>query len=345
MFEFFYRIWILKSILLYDYSRILRPVFNFLDDVGYYIYRPSGCYGTKWDKSTKTYEAVLQLEIIKGKDIPRTELISTFSQYVHIRVSDKSDYCNPVINTDNEPKFRMTSYFNQHLYSNTIIEISLCNDGVYRDKVVGRVTIPLKELHDVRTYHGWIPIDDLEGNPAGYLYLASKLRMSADGEYKALKALADEALDKNKGEQWARQNNGRSKDRASLRTVGLKSASNSGIGMSARNRGKQRDSGSQDQEEEHGEQGGQEQVAVQSSSGLQLNARGSESGVVQRANPGKSRHSRIHWPKHDKANSIRSAPPPLPPTDVDSRNAPAKIPSENHIVDMDSPPPPAAAST
>ncbi|KAJ1869115.1 hypothetical protein LPJ57_005603, partial [Coemansia sp. RSA 486] len=199
-------------------------------------------------------------------------------------------------------------------------------------------------LHDVRTYHGWIPIDDLEGNPAGYLYLASKLRMSADGEYKALKALADEALDKNKGEQWARQNNGRSKDRASLRTVGLKSASNSGIGMSARNRGRQRDSGSQDQEEEHGEQGGQEQDAVQSSSGLQLNARGGGSGVVQRARPGKGRHSRMHWPKHDKADSIRSAPPPLPPTDADSPNAPAKIPSESHIVEMGSPPPPAAAS-
>ncbi|KAJ1822840.1 hypothetical protein LPJ56_000530 [Coemansia sp. RSA 2599] len=232
MFEFIYRIWIINQFFLFDYSRILRPIFNFLDTFGYVFYRPSGCYGTTWDHRAKVYDSVLRLEIIKGKDIPRTELISTFSQYIHIRVSGNTDYCSPVTNTDNEPKFRMISYFNTQLYSNTIIEISLCNDGVYRDKVVGRVTIPLKELHDVRTFHGWIPIDDLDGNPAGYLYLASKLRMSTDGEFNELKQMAEQALDESKGEQWIRAKIGRSRRRVKAKKLDALSKSSSTAGSS-----------------------------------------------------------------------------------------------------------------
>ncbi|KAJ1641681.1 hypothetical protein LPJ64_006376, partial [Coemansia asiatica] len=199
-------------------------------DFGYKFYRLSGCYGEKWDKAAKEYQGVLRLEIIKGKDIPRTELISTFSQYVHIRVSENSDFCNPVINTDNEPKFRMVSYFKSSLHSNTLVEISLCNDGKYRDKVVGRVTIPLKELHDVRTFHGWVPIDDLQGNPAGYLYLASKLRMSTDGEYNAIEELARGALREGSGEQWRRGIVGRSKKRDLARNPSVESKANSTFG-------------------------------------------------------------------------------------------------------------------
>ncbi|KAJ1839370.1 hypothetical protein LPJ73_006787, partial [Coemansia sp. RSA 2703] len=158
---------------------------------------------------------VLQLTVTKGRDIPRTTLSLAFSQYIHVRVTSDQDYCRPVVNTDGAPRFHMTSYFTKDLYSNALIEITLCNDGIYVDRVAGRVSIPLKELHDVRSFHGWVALEG-RGGPAGFVYLESKMRLEGDGEYKHLLKEAEVALGKD-GAQTIRARKGRSRDRETAR--------------------------------------------------------------------------------------------------------------------------------
>ncbi|KAJ1811753.1 hypothetical protein LPJ60_006688, partial [Coemansia sp. RSA 2675] len=216
MVAFLYYIPVVKTILSWDYSIVIRPIFNGWDDFLYRNYRQTGCFGPSWNPQAKDMGGVLCLEILKGRDIPRKHLLSTFSQYTHIRVGNYSDYSPTVVNSDNGPRFRMKSYFTQDLYTNTLIEISLVNDGLYRDTVVGRVSIPAKELRDVRSFHGWIALEN-DGDAAGFVYLASKYRVPSDGEYESLKSEADLALDPGVGEQWQRQERGRSQNRIKIR--------------------------------------------------------------------------------------------------------------------------------
>ncbi|KAJ2733736.1 hypothetical protein IW152_002841 [Coemansia sp. BCRC 34962] len=110
----------------------------------------------------------------------------------------------------------MKSYFTQDLYTNTLVEISLLNDGLYKDTVAGRVSIPVKELCDVRSFHGWVALET-DGDAAGFVYLASKYRMPGDGEYESLKSEADLALNPGVGDQWLRQERGRSQNRIKVR--------------------------------------------------------------------------------------------------------------------------------
>ncbi|KAJ2750576.1 hypothetical protein GGI19_005028 [Coemansia pectinata] len=219
MVAFLYYIPILKTILSWDYSIVIRPIFNGWDDFLYRNYRLTGCFGPKWCSHAKDLGGVLCLEILKGRDIPRKHLLSTFSQYIHIRVGRSSDYSSTVVNSDNEPRFRTKSYFTQDLYTNTLVEISLINDGLYKDTVVGRVSIPVKELYDVRSYHGWLALTDGAGDAAGFVYLASKYRMEDDGEYELLKDEADMALDRDVGDQRVRQERGRSQNRIKVRAL------------------------------------------------------------------------------------------------------------------------------
>ncbi|KAJ2395764.1 hypothetical protein GGI05_001431 [Coemansia sp. RSA 2603] len=195
MFKTIYHILLSVFILFANLIKGIRQLINFFDDMGYHIYRETGCYGPKWDSKTEHYQGVLQLTVTKGRDIPRTTLSLAFSQYIHVRVTSDQDYCRPVVNTDGAPRFHMTSYFTKDLYSNALIEITLCNDGIYVDRVAGRVSIPLKELHDVRSFHGWVALEG-RGGPAGFVYLESKMRLEGDGEYKHLLKEAEVALGK-----------------------------------------------------------------------------------------------------------------------------------------------------
>ncbi|KAJ2744350.1 hypothetical protein GGI20_003043 [Coemansia sp. BCRC 34301] len=217
MVAFLYYIPVVKTVLSWDYSIIIRPIFNGWDDFLYRNYRATGCFGPQWPTFKDLGKGVLCLEITKGRDIPRRHLMSTFSQYIHIRVGTVADYCLPVVNNDNEPRFRMKSYFDKDLYANTVVEISLVNDGLYRDTVVGRVSVPVKELYDVRSYHGWLALEDADGDPAGFVYLASKYRAVEDGEYEMLRNEANVAMDRDVGDQWLRQERGRSQNRIKVR--------------------------------------------------------------------------------------------------------------------------------
>ncbi|KAJ2373872.1 hypothetical protein IW150_003399 [Coemansia sp. RSA 2607] len=215
MFKTIYHILLSVFILFANLIKGIRQLINFFDDMGYHIYRETGCYGPKWDSKTEHYQGVLQLTVTKGRDIPRTTLSLAFSQYIHVRVTSDQDYCRPVVNTDGAPRFHMTSYFTKDLYSNALIEITLCNDGIYVDRVAGRVSIPLKELRDVRSFHGWVALEG-RGGPAGFVYLESKMRLEGDGEYKHLLKEAEVALGKD-GAQTIRARKGRSRDREMAR--------------------------------------------------------------------------------------------------------------------------------
>ncbi|KAJ1723396.1 hypothetical protein LPJ53_002260 [Coemansia erecta] len=218
MFENIYQIWLTVIAFIADCSKGIRPFVNFFDDLGYHIYRATGCYGPKWDPKVEHYPGVLRLSVTKGRDIPRTTMTTAFSQYIHVRVTSGQDYCRPVVNTDGAPRFHMTSYFPHDLYANALIEISLCNDGMYIDRVAGRVSLPLKELCDVRSFHGWIALEDERGGgPAGFVYLESKMRLKGDGEYKDLVQEAEAALAEG-GAQRERAVKGRSRDRETARS-------------------------------------------------------------------------------------------------------------------------------
>ncbi|KAJ2081626.1 hypothetical protein H4R24_002203 [Coemansia sp. RSA 988] len=160
----------------------------------------------------------MRLEIVKGKDIAYSTSIY-LSQYVLIRVGSESDFCDPVDNNDGEPHFCSKSYFSKDFYTNTLVEISLITDGALKDSVVGRVTIPLKELHDVRDYHGWLVLMDVQENPVGYIFLASRFRVKHENGFAELNCEALAAL-KDKGddnEQYLRKIRGRNKNRAKHR--------------------------------------------------------------------------------------------------------------------------------
>ncbi|KAJ2004382.1 hypothetical protein H4R26_002550 [Coemansia thaxteri] len=219
MVAFLYYIPVLKTVLTWDYSVAIRPIFNSLDNFLYRNYRIAGCYGPKWSKEAEYLGGLLCVEVIKGRDIPRKTFLNTSSQYIHVRVGGHSDYCVPAVNNDGGPHFRMTSYFEQDLYSNTLIEITLLNDGIYKDTVVGRVTVPIKELHDVRSFHGWLALDDEAGDPAGYVYVACMYRKSTDAEFNVLNENTFVALKESEGVQWLRQAQGRSKNRIKVRAM------------------------------------------------------------------------------------------------------------------------------
>ncbi|KAJ2786477.1 hypothetical protein GGI15_001506 [Coemansia interrupta] len=217
MFENIYQIFLTVIAFIADGTKGIRAFVNFFDDLGYHIYRATGCYGHKWDPTVEYYPGVLRLSITKGRDIPRTTMTTAFSQYIHLRVTSQQDYCRPVVNTDGAPRFHMTSYFTRDLCANALIEITLCNDGMYVDRVAGRVSLPLKELCDVRSFHGWIALEDNGGWPAGFVYLESKMRLEGDAEYRDLKQEADVALG-DEGMQRKRAVKGRSRDRETARS-------------------------------------------------------------------------------------------------------------------------------
>ncbi|KAJ1663876.1 Extended synaptotagmin-1 [Coemansia sp. RSA 1646] len=146
-------------------------------------------------KATQRIKGVLRLKVLKGKDVPHKYPQGTSSQYVVIRVGSLQDYCFPVANTSGEPRFAMTSYFNVNLLPDTLVEITVYNDGRYRDSAVGRVTVPLKELHGVRDYHEWLVLNtSLGDDPAGSVYLDSRFRTESDGEYEVLINEHDNAM-------------------------------------------------------------------------------------------------------------------------------------------------------
>ncbi|PIA13095.1 hypothetical protein COEREDRAFT_83722 [Coemansia reversa NRRL 1564] len=218
MYEFLYRVWLLGRILLFDYSRIFRPLFNWFDDWTYAHYRETSCYDDTWDKEAKPCNGIMRLEIAKGKDTAYSNSIYQ-SQYVLIRVGKDLDFCDPVDNNDGEPHFCSKSYFTEGFYTNTLVEISLITDGTQIDSVVGRVTIPLKELHDVRDYHGWLALVDNQENPVGYLFLSSRFRAKRENGYNELMHEANSALEAkgDDNEQYLRKMRGRNKDRAKHR--------------------------------------------------------------------------------------------------------------------------------
>ncbi|KAJ2811682.1 hypothetical protein GGI24_006796 [Coemansia furcata] len=213
MVAFLYYIPIVKTVLSWDYSLVIRPLFNAWDDFLYRNYRQTGCFGPLWSPSAQDLGGTLCLEVIKGRDIS-----PKFSQYIHIRVGRDSDYSATVTNSDNEPRFRSKSYFTQDLFTNTLVEISLINDGLYRDSVVGRVAVPVKELCDIRTFHGWLALEDKGGDAAGFVYVASKYRALGDGEHDALRAEACAARGA-AGEQRLRKERGRSQKRIKIREL------------------------------------------------------------------------------------------------------------------------------
>ncbi|KAJ1730098.1 hypothetical protein LPJ72_004631 [Coemansia sp. Benny D160-2] len=189
----------IQQILLLNCMLLLRTAFSWLDSLQYKMYRAAGCYKLKHSDSSDVSESaetktpnnkILRLQVLKGKDIPRRNQQDISSQFVVIRLGTQLDYCFPVANTSGSPRFAMTSYFHTHAYnaSNTLVEITVYKDGMYVDSVVGRVTIPLKELEDVRDFHGWLALDsnNMRGDPAGYVYLDSRLRTESDGEFEVL---------------------------------------------------------------------------------------------------------------------------------------------------------------
>ncbi|KAJ2662795.1 hypothetical protein IWW48_001673 [Coemansia sp. RSA 1200] len=197
----------IQQILLLNFTLLLRTAFSWLDNLQYRMYRAAGCFqiedsggsSVKEDAETESSNnKILRLQVLKGKDIPRRNQQDISSQFVVIRLGTQLDYCFPVANTSGSPRFAMTSYFHTHAYdaSNTLIEITVYKDGMYVDSVVGRVTIPLKELEDVRDFHGWLALDsnNMRGDPAGYVYLDSRLRTQSDGEFRVLQTEQHKAM-------------------------------------------------------------------------------------------------------------------------------------------------------
>ncbi|KAJ2556876.1 hypothetical protein EV175_001707 [Coemansia sp. RSA 1933] len=210
-----------------DYSLFLRPIFNWVDDLLYKAYRPAGCFVFRKDGGSKEVgeqaKAVLRLKVLKGKDVPHNYPRGTSTQYVVIRIGSHMDYCFPVANTSGEPRFAMTSYFQGDLFPDALVEITVYNDGKYRDSAVGRVTVPVKELHDVRDYHGWVALSrPSSDDPAGFVYLDSRFRTSVDGEYVVLEdefkdAMCGDGNNPNKGHQLRRMKQKRHQARAKAR--------------------------------------------------------------------------------------------------------------------------------
>ncbi|KAJ2105821.1 hypothetical protein GGF48_006237, partial [Coemansia sp. RSA 921] len=90
------------------------------------------------------------------------------------------------------------------MFDNMLVEITVVWGGAVRDSMVGRVCIPVKELHDVREYHGWLELEDSAGNPAGSVYVASKFRCEEDAGFEELFRDAKNELSEG-GAQHARQ--------------------------------------------------------------------------------------------------------------------------------------------
>ncbi|KAJ2270294.1 hypothetical protein GGH19_004882 [Coemansia sp. RSA 1807] len=212
MFEFLYEKTVLGYFLTHDFSQYVRPLFNRLDDWQYKNYRAAGCFGKRWNKDAKEISGILRLEFVKGKDIPHTYPDTSSSRFVLVRVGNKHDYCLPVSCNNGEPRFGMISYFDNTMFDNMLVEITVVWGGAVRDSMVGRVCIPVKELHDVREYHGWLELEDSAGNPAGSVYVASKFRCEEDAGFEELFRDAKNELSEG-GAQHARQVVGRSKGR------------------------------------------------------------------------------------------------------------------------------------
>ncbi|KAJ2451211.1 hypothetical protein EV183_003753 [Coemansia sp. RSA 2336] len=217
MFAFLYNWWLLGAILRLDFSRWLRPIFNKLDDWLYVHYREAGCFGLYWDSQARRLGGVLRLEILKGKDIPDTSYLAT-RQFVLIRLGHSMDFSLPVCCDNGEPRFRQRSYFTTDMYTNSLVEISVMKDGAWRDSLVGRVTVPVKELYDVREFHGWLALRDSQGNPAGSVYLASRFRTRDDVGFTELNQEAGFHL-MPKGDQYKRQIKGRNSGRKHNRAL------------------------------------------------------------------------------------------------------------------------------
>ncbi|KAI9473340.1 hypothetical protein LPJ55_004964 [Coemansia sp. RSA 990] len=217
MFAFLYNWWLLGAILALDFSRWLRPIFNKLDDWLYVHYREAGCFGLYWDKQAERLGGVLRLEILKGKDIPDTSYLTT-RQFVLIRLGHSMDFSLPVCCDNGEPRFRQRSYFTADMYTNSLVEISVMKDGAWRDSLVGRVTVPVKELYDVREFHGWLALRDSQDNPAGSVYLASRFRTRSDVGFVELNQEAGFHLIPG-GDQYNRQKKGRNSGRKHNRAL------------------------------------------------------------------------------------------------------------------------------
>ncbi|KAJ2161948.1 hypothetical protein GGF46_001044 [Coemansia sp. RSA 552] len=221
MFAFLYNVPLLRPVLMHDYSKEIRPFYNAIDDWLFKHYNEAGCYGPGWGLDLKEpHKGVLVVNVVKGKEIPHWPQTSSNSQYVLVRVASTHVHSMPVVNNTGEPCFRTESHFAKDLYTNTLMELSLYSDGKYRDTLVGRVTIPVKELLDVRVYHGWLMLEDGRGDPAGFVYVSTEFRTPQDKNYadfeeKYNSCMKDEG--DNVGYQMALIKKGRSIDRAKNR--------------------------------------------------------------------------------------------------------------------------------
>ncbi|KAJ2361206.1 hypothetical protein H4S01_005370 [Coemansia sp. RSA 2610] len=179
--------------------------------------REAGCFGKRWDIRSQRIPGVLRIQAVAAKDVPQSDTDITRA-YVMVRVGFSYDYSLPVPCNAGEARIAHTSYFTADLFTNMLAEVSLVKDGTCRDSVIGRVVVPIKELLDVREYHGWLALADSNGNPAGSVYLACAFRVKDEAGWENLSNAANRALACT-GSQYQRQKAGRNKDRAHNRTI------------------------------------------------------------------------------------------------------------------------------
>ncbi|KAI9505921.1 hypothetical protein BX070DRAFT_249847 [Coemansia spiralis] len=180
-----------------NYLWFLRPLFSRLDDPAHHLYRASGSHGRKWPSATP---------------IPGALRIQLFAA---VCLGGSLDYYFPMENTWGAPRFRTQSCF-QGLCSNILVEISVCNDGKYRNSLVGCVLVPVKALYGVCDYYGWLVLE-CGRKPAGFVYLGSCFRSSNDAKHHVLERACKYAL-RSSDDQHRRLLQKRYQERIEVRT-------------------------------------------------------------------------------------------------------------------------------
>ncbi|KAJ1938306.1 hypothetical protein EC988_007633, partial [Linderina pennispora] len=174
---------------------LLHTLMDTFEDWSYTLHRPAGQYGKSWDKDAEllagsgdggTPKGILHVRVIKGKALPKPSDTKSFQQHAVIRVGAKRKAGDALQADTADPGFSASGYFKEDLYSNTQVEISVFNKGKSWDSLVGRVIVPVRELHDVRTFNGWLCLSTDSGDPAGFVYVACLFRREGDIGYEEL---------------------------------------------------------------------------------------------------------------------------------------------------------------
>ncbi|KAJ1938344.1 hypothetical protein FBU59_004466 [Linderina macrospora] len=146
-----------------DVKKIAHGLKEHIDYWSYTLHRPAGQYGKGWDKDAELLgglnvgedqRGLLHIRVVKGKALPKPSDTKSFQQRVEIRVGRKLETGDAQQADSVDPGFNLAGYFEQDLYTNTQAEISVFNKSKYWDSLVGRVLVPVRELHDVRTFNG-----------------------------------------------------------------------------------------------------------------------------------------------------------------------------------------------